>query len=134
MNYIIKELRLKTGLTQVEFAQRFDIPVSTLRKWEQSESTPPAYVIKLIASLIPGTNNELKVFKSSSRAVYYYDPVKKLLYDQIGNSIFVNESLEGVNEENLSIYINRLFEDFYSIQKKFNDDLKYDKEEDILWS
>ena len=30
----IREMRKNTGMTQREFADRFDIPVGTLRRWE----------------------------------------------------------------------------------------------------
>ena len=42
----IKELRFQTGLSQSKFAAMFDIPVSTLRNWEQERRTPPTYVVK----------------------------------------------------------------------------------------
>lgn len=43
----------------------------------------------------------------------------------------IQEELSGVKEQNLSIYLQELFESFYEIQEKFNKDCKYDKEEDI---
>ncbi|MFH1157425.1 MAG: helix-turn-helix domain-containing protein [Pseudomonadota bacterium] len=33
-------IRKKTGLTQQEFSRAFDIPLSTLRKWEQGNRIP----------------------------------------------------------------------------------------------
>ena len=42
----IKELRDSTGMTQKEFASKYGIPISTLRKWEQGESSPAPYDIK----------------------------------------------------------------------------------------
>jgi putative transcriptional regulator len=36
----ITGIRRKTGLTQLEFSKTFDIPVSTLRKWEQGNRIP----------------------------------------------------------------------------------------------
>ena len=35
-----KRLRWKLGLSQAEFAERFHIPVGTLRDWEQHRSEP----------------------------------------------------------------------------------------------
>ena len=49
MNTEIKELRIKTGLSQREFASKYGIPLSTLRKWEQGEAKPATYVVNLIA-------------------------------------------------------------------------------------
>lgn len=36
----VKRLRVKLGLSQAEFAERFHIPVGTLRDWEQHRSEP----------------------------------------------------------------------------------------------
>jgi len=36
----VKRLRWKLGLSQAEFAQRFRIPVGTLRDWEQHRTEP----------------------------------------------------------------------------------------------
>jgi len=41
------------GLSQTEFAERFHVPVGTLRDWEQTRATPPDFAIayiKVIAS------------------------------------------------------------------------------------
>ena len=44
----ISELRNITRLSQRQFAQRFGIPVGTLRNWEQGIATPPEYVLQMI--------------------------------------------------------------------------------------
>lgn len=44
----IKDLRLRTNLSQTKFAVAVGIPVRTIQKWEQGERVPPDYVIKLI--------------------------------------------------------------------------------------
>ena len=44
----IKDLRLRTNLSQTKFADVVGIPVRTIQKWEQGERTPPDYVVKLI--------------------------------------------------------------------------------------
>jgi putative transcriptional regulator len=36
----VKRLRVELGLSQAEFAERFRIPVGTLRDWEQRRSEP----------------------------------------------------------------------------------------------
>ena len=48
----VKELRLQTGLSQSKFAKMFDIPVSTLKDWEQERRNPPAYVINMIRMIL----------------------------------------------------------------------------------
>ena len=47
----IKELRTKTGLSQSEFAKRFEIPVRTLQQWEQGAQKPPSYVVDMLRGL-----------------------------------------------------------------------------------
>ena len=44
----INEIRKKSKLTQKEFADKYNIPVRTIQKWERNGSTPPDYVIELI--------------------------------------------------------------------------------------
>jgi len=52
MDYRIRELRDITGLSQRDFAAKYDIPLSTLRKWEQGNATPAQYVVRLIAATL----------------------------------------------------------------------------------
>ncbi len=134
MSVRIRELRDKTGMTQKAFAEMYRIPVSTLRKWEQGEASPPPYVIDLIARTIPGTNSSLRIIKGREGDIYYYDRSKRQVSDVTGNWIFVREDLEGVKEPNLGIYLHDLYEDFYEIQERFNNDCRLDKTEDIIWS
>jgi DNA-binding transcriptional regulator YiaG len=44
----LKTLRDSKGLSQPEAARFLDIPVSTLKNWEQSRTLPPPYVRKLV--------------------------------------------------------------------------------------
>jgi putative transcriptional regulator len=36
----VKAIRQKLNMTQVEFSTSFDIPITTLRKWEQNQRKP----------------------------------------------------------------------------------------------
>jgi len=50
---MIRQTRTALGLSQTEFANRFHVPVGTLRDWEQARATPPDFAIayiKVIAS------------------------------------------------------------------------------------
>lgn len=134
MKYMIRELRELTGMTQKSFADMYGIPLSTLRKWEQGESSPAPYVLNLLARTLPGTNESLQHISDNDGHLYYYDSLKKTVADEIGNTIIIQEELAGVKTQNLAIYLQELFEGFYEIQNKFNADCKYDKEEDILWT
>lgn len=48
----IRELRLKTGLTQTEFGELFGIPMRTIQEWELENRKPPEYVINMIEELL----------------------------------------------------------------------------------
>ena len=48
----VKELRLQTGLSQSKFAKMFDVPVSTLKDWEQERRKPPVYVINMMRTIL----------------------------------------------------------------------------------
>ena len=45
----IKKMREFTGLSQVKFAEMFNIPRRTIESWESGERVPPPYVVELIA-------------------------------------------------------------------------------------
>ncbi len=45
---ILKEIRRPTGLNMNDFSLKYEIPVSTYSKWEQGQTAPPDYVIKLL--------------------------------------------------------------------------------------
>lgn len=49
----IKELRKKTKLSQIKFAEKFKLSVRTLQYWEQSNKTPKhiLYMIERILEL-----------------------------------------------------------------------------------
>ena len=47
-----RELRLQTGLSQSKFAKMFDIPISTLKDWEQERRNPPVYVVNMIRTIL----------------------------------------------------------------------------------
>jgi putative transcriptional regulator len=57
----VKALRQRLGMTQVEFAEAFGLPVSTLRDWEQRRSTPdaPARALLLAIEREPETMRRL---------------------------------------------------------------------------
>lgn len=42
---IIRKTRTDLKMSQPEFAQRFRVPVGTLRDWEQARVTPPDFAI-----------------------------------------------------------------------------------------
>lgn len=57
MNF--KRMRLKTGLTQQDVAQRLNISNTTVSMWETGESLPRAELLTKIAKLYDCTIDEL---------------------------------------------------------------------------
>lgn len=133
MEHYIKELRESTNLTQKDFANKFSIPLSTLRKWEQGESKPPIYVVRLIENSLPSYRREYEVYIGSKGEKYYLDKINKRVGDSLGNWIPFYESINGVLKENISFYIENLFKSFNAIKEKFDNDLKLDKIDKIIW-
>ncbi|WP_158588706.1 adenine-specific methyltransferase EcoRI family protein [Butyrivibrio sp. X503] len=52
LNAQIRELRKVSGLSQTTFAEKFEIPTSTLQDWEHNRRTPPIYVVGMIDKLL----------------------------------------------------------------------------------
>ena len=133
MSLSIREMRKKTGMTQKDFAGMYGIPLSTLRKWEQGEASPPDYVIRLLAGTLPALDTSLRTIRCNDGSEYYYNRDLRQISDVRGNTIAIQEDLEGVKEHNLRLYVRDLFTSFYALQEKFNNDCRYDRQEDILW-
>ena len=129
----IKELRESTGLSQSEFANLFNIPVSTLRKWEQNDSTPPAYVIDLIKKALPFNDKQFSCYLGSNGDKYYLDEENKRVSDSLGNWISFHEDINGVIEDNIGIYIENLFQAYKEAVANFDKELKFDKINKIKW-
>ena len=53
----LKKLRESTGLSQVKFADKFDIPLTTYRHWE-FDVKPPVYVVKMIEKILKYENTK----------------------------------------------------------------------------
>jgi putative transcriptional regulator len=45
---LIRKTRTDLGLSQVEFANRFRVPVGTLRDWEQARATAPDFAVAYV--------------------------------------------------------------------------------------
>lgn len=46
---MLKQLRNDAGMTQKQFATKYEIPLSTYEQWEMGIRKPPMYVVKMIA-------------------------------------------------------------------------------------
>ena len=56
----LKQMRSNTGMTQKNFAAKFDIPVSTYEQWEMGMRTPPTYIVDMIATILLMENDPFK--------------------------------------------------------------------------
>ena len=130
----IKEIRDYTGLTQKGFSEKFGIPIGTVRRWEYGESTPAPYLVRLICMQLPFEKRNLEMISGKSGATYYYDKMSSCVMDNKGTKIPVHEDLTDVKRQNLSLYLDDLFDAYYEITKKFDKDCRIDKQEDIIWS
>lgn len=54
---IVRDLRLRSKLTQAEFAARLDVPIETIRNWEQGKRSPrgPARALLAVIAHAPET-------------------------------------------------------------------------------
>ena len=52
----IKELREKTGMSRVKFAEFLGIPYRTVQHWEEGTRVPPEYLVELIEYKLKGEN------------------------------------------------------------------------------
>lgn len=62
MENTIKTIRKQTGLSQSAFAEHFGISVRTLQRWEQGQSTPPAYLSALLEKAIQAEDSPNYVY------------------------------------------------------------------------
>ena len=45
---LVRTARTRLGLSQVEFARRFHVPLGTLRDWEQARATAPDFAVAYV--------------------------------------------------------------------------------------
>lgn len=87
----VKEIRQKTGLSQSKFAERYRIPLQTLKQWESSEGSsshrkPPEYVEFLLSEVTQLSNKgegncaSEKNIEPEMNAVYRKVPSDKVIH------------------------------------------------------
>lgn len=131
---LVKEIRNRTGLSQQAFAKMYDIPVSTLRKWEQGEASPAPYVVRLLDLAVPGSGVFEERIEGKDGDPYYFDRSKGCVRDAAGDAVFIRDDLEGVSRHNLRIYLQDLFKDLQELKERFERDCHYDRKDKIEWS
>ncbi|WP_289147107.1 helix-turn-helix transcriptional regulator [uncultured Megamonas sp.] len=55
-----KELRIQTGLSQVDLGKILEIPRNTIRDWELEKRVPPTYVQRLLLKELNRIKNKIK--------------------------------------------------------------------------
>lgn len=68
----IREMRIRLGDTQSEFAARYHIPLRTIQNWETGMRKPPGYIITLLEQRIMGDLANRKTVSLPK-----YDPQKR---------------------------------------------------------
>lgn len=127
----IKELRKSTNKTQREFATTYNIPLSTLKKWEQDESKPAPYFLSLLSSTIDKGLNLIEI--SDMEHYYYFDPLTYTVYNKKGDSINIGYDILKVNRNNLLIFLEDIFNDYQRLKNEFIIRCTADRKENIEW-
>ena len=68
----IRELRTQLGITQGEFAARYDIPFRTVQNWESEVRKPPEYIVKLLRERV-----QSDLVNRRTAVLPQYNPQKK---------------------------------------------------------
>lgn len=54
----VKFIRRLTGLSQIAFGKKYNIPRRTLQNWESEEGNPPQYIVDFMARVVDDDLNE----------------------------------------------------------------------------
>lgn len=128
----IKRLRKSTNKSQREFASTYNIPLSTLKKWEQNESKPAPYVLSLLTSAIDVEKSLVEI--SDVEHTYYYDPNTQTVYNKKGDSIKLNYDLLPIKKkENLILILEKLFDRYDNVRNNFIEDIQFYRNEENIW-
>lgn len=68
-----------------------------------------------------------------SRNIYYYDEDNMILEDKAGNRIKLYEPLSDISDNNLRLYLDEFFSEFYKLTNGFKEICKADKINKIEW-
>ena len=92
----IQEIRALTSLSQPQFCEKYNIPLPTLRKWEQGKREPPDYLVELLEFKV---REDLLMEELKSYLENEIEKTRKLLNQEeqkkkenIGNPMFDNET------------------------------------------
>lgn len=132
MENAIKRIRKATNKSQREFASTYNIPLSTLKKWEQGESKPAPYVLSLLTNAADVEKTLIEI--SDVEHTYYYDETTKTVYNKKGDSIKLNYDLLPIKKkENLLMILGSLFDDYEKVRMNFIKDIEFYRNEVNVW-
>lgn len=131
MENIVKKLRKSVNKSQSEFASTYNIPLSTLKKWEQNESKPAPYFLSLLTSSIYREKTLVEI--SDAEHCFYYDPISMTVYNKNGDFIKINYDVLKVKKNNLIIYLDDVFKEYQHIKNEFIIKCDDDQKEGIEW-
>ena len=132
MENVIKKLRKSTNKSQSEFASTYNIPLSTLKKWEQNESKPAPYVLSLLTSAVDIEKSLVEI--SDADRTYYYDPNTQTVYNKKGDSVRIYYDLFPIKQkQNLLMILDSLFEDYEKVRRSFIRDIQFYRNEENVW-
>ena len=60
----IKEIRRHTNLSQAEFAEKYNLPLAAVERWESGKATPPKSTVNFIKFQAAADYPQLKYFIS----------------------------------------------------------------------
>lgn len=75
----IKEMRKLLGLSQFQFAEKYDIPKATVSNWEQGRRECPEYVLKLLERVVKQDYSELAPFDEAIRKQFEDDSIDGII-------------------------------------------------------
>lgn len=96
MNVDIREMRIRMGATQSEFAARYNIPYRTIQNWETGMRKPPQYIMDLLESRMKSD-----LVNRKATLLPEYDPRKRDLprrSDYVGAASWLKAVLECIGE------------------------------------
>ena len=128
-DYLVK-YRKERKLSQRQFAKAYNVPLSTLRKWEQKESTPSKFFIEMIKK-DEEDNPLIKI--TNENTTYMFDKNRMVVYDNLQTGIKVNYDITSINKDNLFIILGQLFEDYYKMIERFKAQCKLDRKGNTKW-
>ena len=79
MNFILKEVRTKYGITQKELSQITNIPLRTIENWESGKRKPCPWVKKMVISYLNKYPQNQYGMITETKGIYEVEQIKNAL-------------------------------------------------------